>query len=70
MKSVDGKTKWTPFKSFSDIRLAVSEAIKREIKLHPNCGLADSTTSIDGMAAKNPEVFDDVLAKFEPESVS
>lgn len=26
-KSVDGKPEWTPFKSFSDIRQAVSEAI-------------------------------------------
>ncbi len=69
-KSVDGKAKWTPFKSFSDIRLAVSEAIRREIRLHPNSGLADSTTSIDGMAAKNPKIFDDVLAEIEPESMT
>jgi len=69
-KSVNGKTKWTPFKFFSDIRLAVSDAIRREIRLHPNSGLADSTTAIDGMAARNPEIFDDVLAKIEPESMS
>ena len=69
-KSVNGKTKWTPFKFFSDNRLAISEAMRREIKLHPNTGLANSTTAIDGMAARNPELFDDVLAKIEPESVS
>ncbi len=46
--------------------MAVSEAMRREIRLHPNSGLADSTTAIDGMAARNPEIFDDVLAKIEP----
>ena len=69
-KLVDGLTKWTAFKSYSDIRLAVSEALRREIRLHPSSGLAVSTTAIDGMAARNPEIFDDVLAEIEPESMT
>ena len=69
-KSVDGKTKWMPSKFFSDIRLAVSEAIRREIKLHPNSGLADSTTAIDGVTARNPDIIDHVLAEVKPEGTS
>ncbi len=65
-KSVNGQTKWMPFKFYSDIRQAVSEAIRREIRLHPKNGLADSTMAIDGITASNPEIIDDVLAEIEP----
>ena len=66
-KSVNGQAEWTPFKYFSDIRQAVSSAIRREIKEN---GLAEVTATIDEITASNPEIIDDVLAEVEPESVA
>ncbi len=63
-KSVNGQTEWTPFKSFSDIRQAVSEAIRREIRLHPNGELTDPTIAADQIAASCPRNTSDDAAGF------
>ncbi len=59
---VKGKTKWTPYKYFSDLGQAVSAAGQREIRLHPAASLNDALQAIDEIAARYNKLLDDALA--------
>ena len=59
---VKGQTRWAAFKYFSDLGQAVSEAVRREIRLHPATGLNEALQAIDTIAARYNKLLDDALA--------
>ena len=58
---VKGRTRWTPFKYFSDLGQAVSAAGQREVRLHPANCLSDALQAIDEIAARYNKLLDDAL---------
>ncbi len=60
-----GKRDWAAFKYFSELGQAVSEACRREIRLHPANSLNDALQAIDKIAARYSKLLDDALASTE-----
>ena len=56
-----GKRDWAAFKYFSDLGKAVSEACRREIRLHPAETLTDAIKAIDKIATRYNKLLDDAL---------
>ena len=62
---VNGQTRWTPFKYFSELGQAVSAAGSREIRIHPAICLKDAITAINQIADRYDRLLDDALASRE-----
>ena len=62
---VKGRTRWTPYKYFSDLGQAVSAAGQREIRLHPANCLKDAITAINQIAARDSKLLDDAFESRE-----
>ena len=60
-----GKREWAAFKYFSELGKAVSEACRREIRLHSAATLTDAIEAIDQIAARYNKLLDDALNDVE-----
>ena len=60
-----GQRDWAAFKYFSELGQAVSEACRREIRLHPSKGLKEALQAIDTIAARYSKLLDDALESRE-----
>ena len=56
-----GKREWAAFKYFSELGKAVSEACRREVRLHSAATLTDAIEAIDQIAARYNKLLDDAL---------
>ena len=56
-----GQRDWAAFKYFSDPGKAVSEACRREIRLHPASSLADALQAVDQITARYNKLLDDAI---------
>jgi len=56
-----GQDGWAAFKFFSDPGKAVSEACRREIRLHPASSLAEALQAVDKIAARYNKLLDDAI---------
>ena len=65
-----GKREWAAFKYFQDLGKAVSEACRREIRLHPAATLTDAIKAIDEIAARYNKLLDDALNDVESRRVA
>ena len=65
-----GKRDWAAFKYFSDLGKAVSEACRREIRLHSAATLTDAIEAIDKIAARYNKLLDDALNDVESRRVA
>ncbi len=53
-----GQRDWAAFKYFSSLGKAVSEACRREVRLHPASSLADALQAVDKITDRYNEVLD------------
>ncbi len=65
-----GKRDWAAFKYFQDLGKAVSEACRRDIRLHPAATLTDAIEAIDQIAARYNKLLDDALIDVESRRVA
>ena len=56
-----GKPDWAAFKYFSSLGKAVSEACRREIRVHPASSLTDALEAVDKIADRYNKLLDDAL---------
>ena len=56
-----GKRDWAAFKYFQELGKAVSEACRREIRLHSATTLTDAIKAIDQIATRYNKLLDDAL---------
>ncbi len=56
-----GQDDWAAFKFFSNLGKAVSEACRREIRLHPASSLADALQAVDKIAARYNKLLDGAI---------
>jgi len=65
-----GKQEWAAFKYFSELGKAVSEACRRDIRLHSAATLTDAIEAIDQIAARYNKLLDDALNDAESRRVA
>ena len=65
-----GKQDWTAFKYFQELGKAVSEACRRDIRLHPAATLAGAIEAIDEIASRYNKLLDDALNDVESRRVA
>ena len=65
-----GKQDWAAFKYFQGLGQAVSEACRRDVRLHPAATLTDAISAIDEIAAKYNKLLDDALNDVESRSAA
>ncbi len=56
-----GQRDWAAFKYFSSLGKAVSEACRREIRLHPASSLVEALQAVDKIAARYNKLLDDAI---------
>ena len=56
-----GQRAWAAFKYFSSLGKAVSEACRREIRVHPASSLTDALQAVDKIAARYNKLLDDAI---------
>ncbi len=64
------RTQWITCDYFPNLGQAVSGAVRREVRLHPETGLTDSIIAIDGIAARYSQLLDVYLTEIEPGSAT
>ena len=65
-----GKREWAAFKYFSELGKAVSEACRREVRLHSAASLTDAIEAIDEIASRYNKLLDDALNDVESRRVA
>ena len=65
-----GKQDWTAFKYFQELGKAVSEACRREVRLHSAASLTDAIEAIDEIASRYNKLLDDALNDVESRRVA
>jgi len=56
-----GQRDWAAFKYFASLGKAVSEACRREIRVHPASSLAEALQAVDKIATRYNKLLDDAI---------
>ena len=57
----DGADEWQAYKYFNNVREALGEAWRREIRLHPSTVLSEAIQTVDEIAKKYAKILDKAL---------